>query len=88
MPADRFEVELTRDAALPRSVSLTQILRPLMTVAAERSAAGDPQAESRALIAVVAFYVNGKGLAATEAQRSEVVVAMRDQDRLVGPDGQ
>ena len=57
-------VVLTRDAALPRSVSLTQILRPLMALAAERGTAGDPQAESRALIAVVAFYVNGKGLAA------------------------
>ena len=35
-----------------------------MALAAERGGAGDPQAESRALIAVVAFYVNGKGLAA------------------------
>ena len=57
-------VALTREAGLPRSVSLTQILGPLMTLAAERGAAGDPQAESRAVIAVVAFYVNGKGLAA------------------------
>jgi uncharacterized protein YfiM (DUF2279 family) len=55
---------LTRDGALPRSVSLTQILGPMMALAAVRGAAGDPQAESRALIAVVAFYVNGKGLAA------------------------
>ena len=57
-------VAVTRDGALPRNVSLTQILGPLMALAAERGATGDPQAESRALIAVVAFYVNGKGLAA------------------------
>lgn len=57
-------VALTRDAGLPRSVSLTQIMGPMMALAAERGAAGDPQAESRALIAVVAFYVNGKGLSA------------------------
>jgi hypothetical protein len=57
-------VALTRDSRLPRTVSLTQILAPLMTLAVERGASGDPQAESRALIAVVAFYVNGKGLAA------------------------
>ena len=67
-------VTLTRDGGLPRSVSLTQILVPLMTLAAERGATGDPQAESRALIAVVAFYVNGKGLAA-------IVPAARDWPR-------
>ena len=57
-------VTLTRDGGLPRTVSLPQILTPMMALAAERGAAGDPQAESRALIAVLAFYVNGKGLAA------------------------
>jgi hypothetical protein len=35
-----------------------------MALATERGGAGDPQAESRAAIAVVAFYVNGKGLTA------------------------
>jgi hypothetical protein len=35
-----------------------------MRLASERSAGGDPQAESRAVIVVVAFYVNGKGLSA------------------------
>jgi hypothetical protein len=69
-------VTLTRDSGLPRSVSLTQILAPLMALAAERGATGDPQAESRALIAVVAFYVNGKGLAA-------IVPAARDWPRPV-----
>ena len=57
-------VTLTRDPVLPTKVSLTQILEPLMAIAAQRGVAGDPQAESRAVIAVVAFYVNGKGLAA------------------------
>jgi hypothetical protein len=57
-------VAVTRDAGVGSRVSLTQILSPLMALAAERGAAGDPRAESRALIAVIAFYVNGKGLTA------------------------
>ncbi len=57
-------VKLTREPALARTVSLTELLSPLMLLASERGAAGDPQAESRAVIAVLAFYVNGKGLAA------------------------
>ena len=36
----------------------------MLRLAAERGAGGDAQAENRAVIAVVAFYVNGKGLAA------------------------
>jgi hypothetical protein len=55
-------VQVTRAAATPRSMSYDDLLVPLMRLAAER--AGDPQAESRAVIVVVAFYVNGKGLAA------------------------
>ena len=68
--SDRFRMyqerlaTLTRDPALPSPVSLAQILGPLMAIATERGVAGDPQAESRAVIAVVAFYVNGKGLPA------------------------
>ena len=57
-------VKLTRDPATPRSVSLADLLTPLLRLAAERGAGGDAQAENRAVIAVVAFYVNGKGLAA------------------------
>lgn len=57
-------VQYTRDTATPRSVSLVDLLTPLLRLAAERSAGGDAQAENRAVIAVVAFYVNGKGLAA------------------------
>jgi hypothetical protein len=54
--------QMTRDAATPRRVPMSALLGPLMRLATER--AGDPQAESRALILVLAFYVNGKGLAA------------------------
>ena len=50
-------VQLTRDAALPRSVSVSDLLSPLMRLAAERGT--DPQAESRAAIVVVAFYTDG-----------------------------
>ena len=57
-------VQITGDAATPRGLSLADLLVPLMRLAAERSAGGDPQAENRAAIAVVAFYVNSKGLSA------------------------
>ena len=57
-------VKFTRDAATPRSVSLDELLTPLLRLAAERGASGDAQAENRAVIAVVAFYVYGKGLVA------------------------
>lgn len=55
--------QFTRDEASPRRLSLARLLAPLMRLAGERSAGGDPRAENRALIAVVAFYVNGRGLA-------------------------
>ena len=57
-------VKYTRDAATPRSVSLADLLAPLLRLASERGAGGDAQAENRAVIAIVAFYVNGKGLVA------------------------
>ena len=71
-PADRERMKAyqerlaqwSRDAGSARGASLAEVLRPLMQVAAERARSGDAQAESRALIAVVTFYVNGKGLAA------------------------
>jgi len=67
-------VQLTRDPALPRSVSVSELLSPLMRLAAERGT--DPQAESRAAIAVVAFYVNGKGLAAIVPSAKDWPVAV------------
>ena len=57
-------VQIAGNATTPRKLSLADLLVPLMQLASERSAAGDAQAESRAAIVVVAFYVNGKGLSA------------------------
>jgi len=46
---------------LPRSVSLTRLLAPLLALAHARSATGaDANAEQRALLAVLTLYVNGK----------------------------
>jgi len=46
------------------SASLADLLTPLFKLAAERGATGDPVAENRAVIVVVTFFVNGKGLGA------------------------
>ena len=43
-------------------VTLSELLIPLFKLASERSNAGDPAAENRAALVVLAFYVNGKGL--------------------------
>lgn len=45
---------------LPPTLSLTRLLPPLMALAGERSTRGDAIAEQRALVAVLAFYVNGR----------------------------
>ena len=45
-------------------VSMAELLVPLFALAAARGADGDPVAENRAAILVLAFHVNGKGLAA------------------------
>ena len=49
---------------LERGASLTELLRPVMQLASERSASGDAIAENRAAIVTVAFYVIGRGLGA------------------------
>ena len=67
-------VELGRQPDAGRSASLTELITPLIKLAAERGAAGDPVAENRAAITVLTFYVNGKGLAA-------IVPAARDWPR-------
>lgn len=53
-------------AAAPgrEAVPMERLLAALMRLAQERSAAGDPQAENRAALIVLAFHVNGKGLGA------------------------
>ena len=58
-------VELAAGAgARGARVPMEQLLTPLMQLAAQRSASGDAAAEGRAALVVLAFYINGKGLAA------------------------
>lgn len=45
----------------PRRAMLIDIVRPVMQLAAERSAAGDAASENRIAIVSIAFYVIGKG---------------------------
>ncbi len=54
-------VEVT--AAVSREVSMTKLAAPLFALADERSAEGDPVAENRGAILVLAAYVNGDRLA-------------------------
>lgn len=74
---ERLKAYQDRLAAVSRqfpggaSVSLADLLTPLFKLAAERGASGDPVAENRAVIVVVTFFVNGKGLGA-------IVPAARD----------
>jgi hypothetical protein len=42
------------------SISLAELMQPLFTLAADRSAAGDAVAENRAAILTLVFYVEGK----------------------------
>jgi hypothetical protein len=56
--------QLTGESGALRIMRLEQMLGPLMQLVVERSDGGDPAAESRAALIVLAFYVNGKGLAA------------------------
>jgi len=57
-------VAITGDPRLPQHVSIARLVRPLLEHAASRAAQGDPVAENRAALLVLAFYVNGRGLAA------------------------
>ena len=45
-----------------RPLGLQAVLGPLLSYAAQRSAAGDAVAENRAAVLVAAFYANGRGL--------------------------
>jgi uncharacterized protein YfiM (DUF2279 family) len=53
-------------AELPRrpELSLSELIGPMMAFAAARGASGDPVAENRAALLVIAFYANGRGLEA------------------------
>jgi hypothetical protein len=55
---------ITADPALPKQISITRLVQPLLAEASNRAAQGDPVAENRAALLVLAFYVNGRGLAA------------------------
>jgi len=57
-------VEVTANPRLARQVSLVDLIRPLVELSAGRSASADPVAENRAALVALAFYVNGRGLAA------------------------
>jgi len=59
-------VDLTSAANTPRTLRLSALVQPLFQLAAQRAGAsgGDAVAENRAALIVLAFYVNGKGLAA------------------------
>jgi hypothetical protein len=72
MPAgqrDRLRAYQERLAALPGGqASLTDLLKPLMAFAAERSGRGDPVAENQAAIVVLTMHVIGKPLALVEPE--------------------
>jgi hypothetical protein len=62
---ERLKAYQERLAALAvQNDSLVELMTPLFKLASERAKGGDPVAENRAAILVLAFYVNGKGLAA------------------------
>lgn len=56
-------VELTERSVTGHFMTLDQLLVPLLQLAAQRAANGSAQDENRAALVVLAFYVNGKGLA-------------------------
>ena len=57
-------VQFVSNPRVARQVSLVDLIRPLNELSATRSANGDPVAENRAALVALAFYVNGRGLAA------------------------
>lgn len=66
--------ETVAHAGAVGSLPLEALVRPLLKLAAERSAHGDAALENRAALMVMAFYINGKGLGA-------VIPAARDWPR-------
>lgn len=71
-------VALTSSLPRDQPVSLERLLGPLLQLARERAAQGDAALEHRAMVVVLAFYVNGKGLAAlVPSARSWPVPARR-----------
>jgi len=67
-------VELAAQGARVQQLPLEQLLGPLLQLAQQRAGGAHAAAENRAMLVVLAFYVNGKGLAA-------LVPAARDWPR-------
>ena len=62
---EAYNAELARQVetlAPDESLSLAVLLRPMLALAAQRSASGDTAGEHRAVIATLALYVTGVGL--------------------------
>ncbi len=57
-------VELTGKTDSKRRLRFNELMQTLFELATQRANGGDPAAENRAAIIVMAFYVNGKGLEA------------------------
>jgi hypothetical protein len=67
-----------------RVTSMDKLLGPLLQLAAERGAAGDAVQENRSALIVLAFYVNGKGLAALVPEARDWPQARRHIVTLAG----
>ena len=76
-------VELTNQTGDRRVIALDQLLIPLLKLAAQR-AGGPVAAENRAVLIVLAFYVNGKGLSALVPKAREWPMAQRHTVTLRG----
>lgn len=77
-------VQLTGSSGALRVMQLEQLLGPMMSMAAQRSVHGDSVAESRSALLVLAFYVNGKGLAALVPAARDWPQARRHRVTLSG----
>jgi len=77
-------VALAADTGVGRVVSLERFLGPLLQRAAERGATGDSAQEYRSALIVLAFYVNGKGLAALVPQARSWPMPRRHLVTLAG----
>lgn len=77
-------VELTSAGAGRRVMPLDQLLVPLLQLAAQRGGGAASAAENRSALIVLAFYVNGKGLAALVPSAADWPAARRHVVTLAG----
>jgi len=73
----RKMAELTRQPGLKRHSSIMHIMRPLFAYAQQRSKGGDPVAENRAALMVLAAYVMPKGFSALLPKVSDLPLPRR-----------